>query len=58
MERFRVNSEQAFRIFVNSSQRTNIKLVEVARWLTETGETRPPDDTSGGRPETRGRPTG
>jgi hypothetical protein len=37
MERFRVNSEQAFRMLVSSSQNTNIKLVDVARWLTETG---------------------
>src|SRR3954447_13569954 len=38
MERYRVNSEQAFRMLVSSSQNTNIKLVEVARWLTETGD--------------------
>ena len=38
MERFRVTSEQAFRMLVSSSQNTNIKLVEVARWLTETGD--------------------
>jgi hypothetical protein len=37
MERYRVTSEQAFRMLVSSSQSTNIKLVEVARWLTETG---------------------
>jgi hypothetical protein len=38
MERFRVTSEQAFRMLVSSSQHTNIKLVEVAGWLTETGD--------------------
>ena len=38
MERFRVTGEQAFRMLVSSSQNTNIKLVEVARWLTETGD--------------------
>jgi hypothetical protein len=38
MERFRVTSEHAFRMLVSSSQNTNIKLVEVARWLTETGD--------------------
>jgi hypothetical protein len=57
MERFRVNSEQAFRMLVSSSQHTNIKLVEVARWLTETGD-QIPDDTSGGLRRTRGKPTG
>jgi AmiR/NasT family two-component response regulator len=57
MERFRVTSEQAFRMLVSSSQNTNIKLIEVARWLTDTG-VHSPDDTSGGRPQTRGKPTG
>jgi ANTAR domain/GAF domain len=47
MERYRITSEQAFRMLVSSSQDTNIKLVEVARWLTETG-VHGPDDTSGG----------
>jgi ANTAR domain-containing protein/GAF domain-containing protein len=56
MERFRVNSEQAFRMLVSSSQHTNIKLVEVARWLTETGD-QTSADTSGGRPTTRDKPT-
>jgi hypothetical protein len=53
MERFRVNSEQAFRMLVSSSQNTNIKLVDVARWLTETG-IHIPDGTCGGRPQPRG----
>jgi hypothetical protein len=57
MERFRVNSEQAFRMLVSSSQNTNIKLVDVARWLTETGD-QIPDDTSGGLRRMRGKPTG
>jgi ANTAR domain/GAF domain len=52
MERFRVNSEQAFRMLVSSSQNTNIKLVDVARWLTETG-IHTFDDTGGGRPQPR-----
>jgi hypothetical protein len=52
MERYRVNSEQAFRMLVSSSQNTNIKLVDVARWLTETG-LHTPDGTSGGRPQPR-----
>jgi hypothetical protein len=47
MERYRVNSEEAFRMLVSSSQNTNIKLVEVARWLTQTG-VHGPDGTSGG----------
>ncbi len=37
MERFRVPSDQAFQMLVSSSQDTNIKLIEVARWLTATG---------------------
>jgi hypothetical protein len=56
MERFRVNSEQAFQMLVSSSQNTNIKLVDVARWLTETGDPNP-DGTSGARPATPDRPT-
>jgi hypothetical protein len=35
MERFRVDEQQAFDLLVRSSQDTNIKLVDVARWLTE-----------------------
>jgi hypothetical protein len=46
MERYRVNSEQAFRMLASSSQNTNTKLVEIARWLTETG-VHSPDDTTG-----------
>ncbi len=33
MERFTVDEEEAFQMLVSSSQDTNIKLVEVARWL-------------------------
>jgi hypothetical protein len=47
MERFHVTGEQAFRMLASSSQHTNIKLVDVARWLTQTGVHRT-DDTSGG----------
>jgi hypothetical protein len=36
-----VTSEQAFRMLISSSQATNMKLVEVARWLTETGDHSP-----------------
>jgi AmiR/NasT family two-component response regulator len=46
MERYRVNSEQAFRMLASSSQNTNIKLVEVARWLAETGAHDFPDTSS------------
>ena len=53
MERFRVNSEQAFRMLVSSSQNTNIKLVDVARWLTETGIHTPDGTSGGGRPQPR-----
>jgi hypothetical protein len=35
MERFTVDDQAAFRMLVNSSQETNLKLVDVARWLTE-----------------------
>ncbi|WP_243653811.1 GAF and ANTAR domain-containing protein [Pseudonocardia endophytica] len=35
MERFTVDDQTAFRMLVNSSQDTNLKLVDVARWLTE-----------------------
>jgi hypothetical protein len=34
MERFTVDDEEAFRLLVTSSQDTNMKLVDVARWLT------------------------
>src|SRR3954451_12618840 len=47
MERFHVTGDQACRMLAISSQHTNIKLVEVARWLTQTGVHRT-DDTSGG----------
>jgi hypothetical protein len=55
MERFRVNSEQAFRMLVSSSQNTNIKLVDVARWLTETGLHTLDGTSGGGRPQPRGK---
>ncbi|SFO54112.1 GAF domain-containing protein [Pseudonocardia ammonioxydans] len=34
MERFDVGADRAFQMLVRSSQDTNIKVVEVARWLT------------------------
>jgi hypothetical protein len=34
MERFGVEGDQAFQMLVRSSQDTNIKLADVARWLT------------------------
>ena len=33
MERFSVDCDEAFQMLVRSSQETNVKLVEVARWL-------------------------
>ena len=51
MERYRVSSAQAFQMLVSSSQETNIKLVAVARWLTETGVHDRPDATAGRRPK-------
>ncbi len=35
MERFALDGERAFQMLVRSSQDTNVKLVDVARWLTE-----------------------
>ncbi|MBW0104377.1 GAF and ANTAR domain-containing protein [Pseudonocardia sp. KRD291] len=41
MERFDVDGDQAFQMLVRSSQDTNVKLVDVARWLvTERGAAR------------------
>ncbi|MBP2371047.1 GAF and ANTAR domain-containing protein [Pseudonocardia parietis] len=34
MERFDVDADQAFQMVVQSSQRTNLKLADVAQWLT------------------------
>ena len=38
MERHRITAHQAFDLLVRASQRTNTKLTEIARSLTETGE--------------------
>jgi hypothetical protein len=38
MERFTVDDDEAFQLLVSSSQDTNMKLVDVAHWLT--GEAR------------------
>lgn len=40
MERFTVTAEEAFEMLVRSSQDTNIKLVDVARWLISEAEQR------------------
>jgi len=40
MERHRISADQAFGVLVRASQRTNIKLTEISRRLTETGELR------------------
>jgi hypothetical protein len=49
MERFSLDEHQAFDLLVRSSQDTNLKLLEVSRWLTEevTGRARPPVDADG-----------
>ncbi|GLZ48929.1 hypothetical protein Acsp06_51140 [Actinomycetospora sp. NBRC 106375] len=39
MERFTITSADAFDLLVTSSQETNLKLVEVARWLVEESAT-------------------
>lgn len=38
MERFRITGDEAFRVLVHASQQRNVKLLEVARTLVETGE--------------------
>ncbi|NMO94083.1 GAF and ANTAR domain-containing protein [Actinomycetospora sp. TBRC 11914] len=50
MERFSVDDDGAFRLLVNASQDTNIKLVEVAKWVHREVVDRsqaPPDDEFG-----------
>jgi hypothetical protein len=51
MERFTVDDDEAFQMLVSSSQETNVRLVDVARWLTEEARSRraeanrqPPED--------------
>lgn len=48
MERFSVRDDQAFQMLVRSSQDTNVKLADVARWLTteRNSNARPEPDTS------------
>ena len=42
MERFDVNGDHAFQMLVRSSQDTNLKLADVARWLvSERGKSTP-----------------
>ncbi|MEJ2863659.1 GAF and ANTAR domain-containing protein [Actinomycetospora flava] len=48
MERFTVDDDEAFQMLVNSSQDTNMKLVDVAHWLVEEARTR----RTGGGPRT------
>ncbi|MDD7939178.1 GAF and ANTAR domain-containing protein [Actinomycetospora lutea] len=48
MERFTVDDDEAFQMLVESSQETNVKLVEVATWLI--GEARARRADSGPRP--------
>ncbi len=38
MERFSVDDDSAFQMLVRSSQETNVKLVDVARWLTSSAD--------------------
>ena len=44
MERHKLTADQAFAVLARASQHTNRKLVDVARYLTSTGELadRPP----------------
>ena len=43
MERMKIPPDRAFDVLRSSSQHLNIKLREVARQLTETGELQRPD---------------
>jgi hypothetical protein len=47
MERFSLDDDAAFQMLVTSSQETNMKLTDVARWLTNNA------DTAGARPAAR-----
>ena len=38
MERYKIRNDQAFNLLVRASQNTNTKLVDVARYLVDTGE--------------------
>jgi anti-anti-sigma factor len=42
MERHKISSDEAFRFLVRTSQHANIKVSEIARYLTDAGELRPP----------------
>lgn len=44
MERYKIAEQQAFLILARASQTTNIKLIQVAEHLTETGEIKGVDD--------------
>ena len=49
IERFGVGPEQAFTMLVDSSQKTNIKLVEVATWLVDEARKKDRRRDAGGR---------
>lgn len=49
IERFGVGPEQAFTMLVDSSQKTNIKLVEVATWLVDEARKKDGRRDAGGR---------
>jgi hypothetical protein len=48
MERFDIDASQAFELLISSSQETNIKLTDVAQWLTTSQERRRSGGGSGG----------
>ncbi|WP_433787593.1 GAF and ANTAR domain-containing protein [Actinomycetospora sp. CA-101289] len=50
MERFGVDESEAFRLLVESSQSTNLKLVDVARWLANEANRRQPRRNTDGPP--------
>lgn len=43
MARERLSGLQAFQLLLRTSQHTNIKLVDIARWIVDDHETRLPD---------------
>lgn len=45
MERFKVDADGAFQMLVRSSQHTNLKVIDVARWLTSAAGCRPDEPT-------------
>lgn len=56
MERFTVDDNEAFQMLVNASQDTNVKLSDVARWLTGEATTRREELARDEQPSLQARP--